>query len=99
MRYKGSVEDRVHELLSERLENIHNLFGQIPDVLEDVWIDVALNDIEEAKKKIDAVPKQHPFNLRYHINVGKVDWESCAKVLDNREKKKHLMAGLSLIHI
>jgi len=61
--------------------------------LEDVWIDVALNDIEEAKKKIDAVPKKHPFELRYHVNVGKVDWESCAKVLDNYEKKKHLMMG------
>lgn len=93
MRYKDSVEDRVHELLSERLENIHSLFGQIPDVLEDVWIDVALKDIEGAKKRIDAVPKQHPFDLRYHINVSKVDWESCAEVLDNEEKKKHLMMG------
>jgi Helicase conserved C-terminal domain. len=51
MRYKDSVEDRVHELLSERLENIHNIFGQIPDILEDVWVDVALNNIEEAKKE------------------------------------------------
>lgn len=93
MRYKGSVEDRVHSLLSERLANIHGMFGQIPDVLEDVWIHVALNDIEEAKRKIDAIPKQHPFELRYHVNVGKVDWESCAKVLDSREKRKHLMAG------
>jgi len=41
MRYQGSVEDRVHELLSSRLEDIHGLFGQIPDILEDVWIDVA----------------------------------------------------------
>ena len=63
MRYKGSVEDRVHSLLSERLENIHGMFGQIPDVLQDVWIDVALNDIEEAQRKIDAVPKTHPFGL------------------------------------
>ncbi|WP_422448090.1 phospholipase D-like domain-containing anti-phage protein [Thermoanaerobacterium sp. DL9XJH110] len=93
MRYKGSVEDRVHSLLSERLANIYGMFGQIPDVLEDVWIHVALNDIEEAKRKIDAIPKQHPFELRYHANVGKVDWESCAKVLDSREKRKHLMAG------
>jgi len=46
-----------------------------------------------AKQKIDAMPKQHPFELRYHVNVGKVDWESCAKVLDSREKRKHLMAG------
>lgn len=95
MRYKGSVEDRVHYLLSERLENIHGLFGQIPDVLEDVWIDVALNDIEEAKRKIDAVPKTHPFNLRYHVNVGKIDWESCVKVLDSTEKRKHLVTGWS----
>ena len=75
MRYKGSVEDRVHSLLSERLANIHGLFGQIPDVLEDVWVDVALNDIEEARKKIDEVPNQHPFELRYHEHVGKVDWD------------------------
>lgn len=32
MRYKDSVEDKVHHILSERLENIHNLFGQIPDI-------------------------------------------------------------------
>jgi superfamily II DNA/RNA helicase len=42
MRYADSVEDRVHDLLSERLENIANLFGQIPDILEDVWIDMAV---------------------------------------------------------
>ena len=28
MRYRDSVEDRVHELLSDRLEGIYNLFGQ-----------------------------------------------------------------------
>lgn len=92
MRYKDSVEDRVHELLSSRLENIHNLFGQIPDVLEDVWVKVALNEIEEAKHIIDAVPKQHPFELRYN-QVKKINWESCATVLDNREKTKYLMTG------
>lgn len=92
-RYKGSVEDRVHYILSERLENIHELFGQIPDILEDVWIDVALNDIEEAQRKIDEVPKTHPFGLRYHVNVERVDWESCVKVLDRAEKRAHLKIG------
>lgn len=37
MRYKDSVEDKVHFMLSERLESIHSLFGQIPDILQDVW--------------------------------------------------------------
>jgi len=92
MRYKDSVEDRVHHLLSSRLENIYNLFGQIPDVLEDVWVKVALNQIEEAKYIIDAVPKQHPFELRYN-QIKPINWESCATVLDNTEKKKFLMNG------
>lgn len=93
MRYKNSVEDKVHAILSERLENIHMLFGQIPDVLEDVWIQVALDDIEKAKRIIDEVPKYHPFELRYEKGIGKVDWESCATVLDNTETKKYLMSG------
>lgn len=91
MRYKDSVEDRVHSMLSERLENIHDMFGQIPDVLEDVWIQVALDDIDQANRIIDEVPKSHPFKLKYEKGVGKVDWESCTKILDNIEKRKYLM--------
>ncbi len=92
MRYKDSVEDRVHDLLSDRLENIYQLFGQLPDVLEDVWIDVALGEIARAKQTIDAVPKQHPFELRYH-KIEKVPWESCTKVLDAIDRRKCLMEG------
>ncbi|WP_299996286.1 phospholipase D-like domain-containing anti-phage protein [uncultured Clostridium sp.] len=91
MRYKDSVEDKVHSMLSERLESIHNMFGQIPDILEDVWIKVALNDIEEANRKIDEFPKYHPFQLRYERGVGKVNWEECTEVLDKVEKRKYLM--------
>lgn len=93
MRYKDSVEDRVHSMLSERLANIHNLFGQLPDILQDVWIDIALNDIEKAKERIDSVPDKHPFDLRYQTCVGKVDWESCSTVLAATEKRKYLMNG------
>jgi hypothetical protein len=93
MRYAGSVEDRVHELLSVRLADITNLFGQLPDVLEDAWIDVALGDIERAKQTIDAVPKKHPFQIRYH-HVKKVDWETCARVLNAEERRRTLTEGL-----
>ncbi len=30
LRYRDSVEDRVHQVLADRLEAIHGLFGQIP---------------------------------------------------------------------
>ena len=93
MRYLGSVEDRVHQLLSSRLADIHAMFGQVPDVLEDVWIDVALGQIERAKKVIAAVPEKHPFNIRYE-RIKKTDWESCEKVLSAHEKEKMLKTRL-----
>ncbi len=92
MRYKDSVEDRVHELLSNRLQDIYSLFGQIPDVLEDVWVAMALGEKEQAKKIIDAVPQSHHFEIRY-AKVEKIDWESCRKVLDQKEKQLILRAN------
>ena len=92
MRYKDSVEDRVHELLSSRLQDIYTLFGQLPDVLEDAWVAVALGEKEQAAKIIDAVPEQHPFELRY-TKVEQIDWESCRQVLDAQEKRRVLSAG------
>lgn len=93
LRYKDSVEDRVHSLLSERFKNIHGVFGQLPDVLEDVWVDIALNDIERAKQRISEVPEKHPFENRYNNSVGKIDWESCTKVLDRKEMRKYFLEG------
>ncbi|MGH9967263.1 MAG: phospholipase D-like domain-containing anti-phage protein [Pyrinomonadaceae bacterium] len=92
MRYHGSVEDRVHQLLSSRLQDIHTLFGQVPDVLEDVWIDVALGEEQHAKKIIAAVPKQHPFDIKYQ-RIEKVDWESCERVLSEKAKRTSLSKG------
>jgi superfamily II DNA or RNA helicase len=89
MRYKDSVEDRIHELLSERLEQIHGVFGQIPDVLEDAWVSVALDKIEDAKARINAIPKKHPFEIKYN-RIESIDWESCKSVLDKSEIKNLL---------
>jgi superfamily II DNA/RNA helicase len=90
MRYRGSVEDRVHELLSDRLEGIYDLFGQIPDVLEDVWIDVANGEIENAKKLIDSVKPEHPFDEKYN-QITEIDWDSCSNVLNADEKRNILL--------
>lgn len=92
MRYRGSVEDRVHELLSGRLEDIFALFGQVPDVLEDVWIDIANGEIEKAKKLIDSVKPRHPFDERYN-QISEIDWETCSKVLNTEDKMKILKSS------
>ncbi len=92
MRYLDSVEDRVHQLLSTRLQGIYTLFGQVPDVLEDVWIDVALGEVEKAKQVIAAIPKKHPFDIKYQ-RIEKIDWETCERVLAKEVKRAALSKG------
>jgi hypothetical protein len=92
LRYLGSVEDRVHQLLSSRLQDIYTLFGQLPDVLEDVWIDVAMGETERAKQIIEAVPRQHPFDVKYRP-ISKNDWESCERVLASGAVRAVLSRG------
>ncbi len=93
IRYSGSVEDRVHDLLSDRLQNINTIFGQIPDVLEDVWVQVAQNNIDDAKKTINALPPKHPFELKYERPLGDIPWEECSVVLDKIEMLETLRKG------
>lgn len=82
LRYRGSVEDRVHNVLADRLEAIHGLFGQIPDTLEDVWVQIALNEEAEASQLIDrAAATRNPFDVKYS-RVEDANWEACSSVLN-----------------
>ena len=91
LRYRGSVEDRVHELLSSRLASIRDMFGQIPDVLEDVWVDVAKGEIAEAERHINEVQNiKHPFDERYS-EVKDIDWDTCTTVLSSSDIKDLMM--------
>ena len=90
LRYKDSVEDRVHQVLADRLEAIHGLFGQIPDTLEDVWVRVALHEEAEAKQLIDrTVATRNPFDVKYS-KVEDDDWETCSTVLNKVSVKEIL---------
>ena len=91
LRYRGSVEDRVHQVLADRLEAIHQLFGQIPDTLEDVWVQIALEGEQEARQLIDrTVATRNPFDAKYS-RVEDADWETCSLVLDPRAVREQLL--------
>ncbi|MDP1525047.1 MAG: phospholipase D-like domain-containing protein [Rhodocyclaceae bacterium] len=93
LRYRGSVEDRVHQVLADRLEAIHGLFGQIPDTLEDVWVQVALNDEQAANQLIDrTTATRNPFDTKYS-KVEDADWETCASVLNASSMRELLSHG------
>ena len=67
------------------------MFGQLPDVLEDVWGDVAVGNIKAAERRIDAMPEKHPFEIKYHDQVKNVDWESCSEILQQKDIQKVLL--------
>ena len=93
LRYRDSVEDRVHQVLADRLEAIHGLFGQIPDTLEDVWVQVALNDEQAARQLIDRTTEtRNPFDVKYS-KVEDADWETCEAVLNPISVKEILSRG------
>lgn len=93
LRYRDSVEDRVHQVLADRLESIHGLFGQIPDTLEDVWVQVALNDEQAARQLIDrTTATRNPFDVKYS-KVEDADWETCASVLNGVSMRELLSKG------
>ena len=93
LRYLDSVEDRVHQVLADRLASIHTLFGQIPDTLEDVWVKVALHDEQAARQLIDrTTATRNPFDVKYS-KVEDDDWETCSSVLNKVSMKEMLSKG------
>ena len=94
LRYKDSIEDKVHEALSERLQAVHDLFGQVPDTLSDIWIDILEGNEERARERIDFVMKQNPFVVKYdNIPSQTNDWSTCKAVLSKKEAQTQLLKG------
>ena len=88
--YRGSVKVRVHDGLAGRLEAIHDLFRQIPDTLEDVWVETAMSNEEAAKQLIDRTSiTRNPFDAKYS-KVEDTDWETSPLVMDPSAVKKIL---------
>lgn len=92
LRYCDSVEDEVHAVLSGRLKEIQSVFGTLPDMLEDAWIQAALGDREAARRLIEAVPR-HSFDIRYTEHLPDTDWNRCEQVLNRHDLVDALRLG------
>ena len=53
----------------------------------------ALGAVEEAKRKIEEVPRRHPFELRYANDMPASAWERCTQVLDKQDVLGTLKQG------
>jgi superfamily II DNA/RNA helicase len=93
--YQDTRDEKVYERLSRRMKDRYDLFGGLPDVIEDDWIE----DIETLDLKlseyIDKQRRATAFELRYSDTIDPPDepWERCSQVLSRRDIAEHLSRG------
>lgn len=76
----------------ERLQQEFDALWSSPFAVD--LAEFVIGDLDRLARRetIDAVPDQHPFALRYR-EVERVDWESCARVLDDGVRRRSLARG------
>jgi hypothetical protein len=96
--YAKTRDEWVYEVLSQRLKDKFDIFGALPDTIDDEWID----DIEELGEEIDKyiekrAAAKNVFEIRYQgddaIDPSKDRWELCEKVLAKQELVERLSEG------
>ena len=96
--YAKTRDERVYEVLSQRLKDKFDIFGALPDTIDDEWIE----DVEQLGEEIDKyIEKQaeakNVFEIRYQgddsIDPTKDRWELCTRVLAKSELVERLSEG------
>jgi superfamily II DNA/RNA helicase len=96
--YAQTRDEKVYSVLSRRLKDKFDIFGSLPDTLDDEWIDDQQQMDEELDKYIERrQAAKNAFELRYQtresIDPGKERWELCSKVLARTELLEKLNEG------
>lgn len=96
--YAQTRDEKVYSVLSRRLKDKFDIFGSLPDTLDDEWIDDQQQMDEELDKYIERRESaKNSFELRYQtresIDPGKERWELCSKVLSRSELLDRLNDG------
>jgi hypothetical protein len=67
--YHGTVDEKVYETLSSRMQDRFNIFGTLPDVIRDDWIE-GIENLSEKPREYTIQKKQtNAFDLRYAADV------------------------------
>ena len=86
--YHNTQDERIYQVLSRRMKDRYDIFGGLPDTIEDDWIE----NIEKLEDMMDEYihlrEQAHDvFEMRYQktIDPDKDRWETCSKVLSRRD--------------
>lgn len=87
--YSGTIDERVYQRLSERMQDRYDILGSLPDTIEDEWIENIERLEEELKSFTKPESPADVFSLRYgdflEIGDGDADWELWTKVVSRRD--------------
>ncbi len=96
--YANTRDEKVYSVLSQRLKDKFDIFGSLPDTLDDEWIDDQEQMDEELDKYVERRDAaRNAFEIRYQtrdsIDPGKERWELCSRVLSRNELLHRLNDG------
>lgn len=86
--YSDTQDEKVYQALSRRMKDRYDIFGGLPDTIEDEWIENVELLEEMMDKYIHLRQKARDvFELRYQetIDPNKDRWELCSRVLSQRD--------------
>ena len=93
--YHDTQDERVYAALSQRMRDRFDIFGSLPDTIDDDWIE----DIERLEEMMDKYmhlrqDARDAFEIRYEREVSpdKDRWELCSRVLARRDIMEKLSA-------
>ncbi|BCG58099.1 phospholipase D-like domain-containing anti-phage protein [Paenibacillus sp. URB8-2] len=86
--YSETQDEKVYNVLSERLRDTYDIFGSLPDTIYDEWIE----NEEELKERMNEYlherkKAQDAFSVKYRGTLDPAAhlWERCASVLSRRD--------------
>jgi len=86
--YAETQDEKVYNVLSERLKDSFDIFGSLPETIEDEWID----DEQNLRAQMDSYlhereKAQNAFSVKYRASVDPEanKWEFCSQVLSRRD--------------
>jgi superfamily II DNA or RNA helicase len=86
--YHDTQDEKVYQVLSRRLHDKFDIFGGLPDTIEDDWIDTAEKLAAMLDQYIHLRQKARDvFELRYKetIDPDQHRWELCSRVLARKD--------------
>ncbi|QUS61830.1 phospholipase D-like domain-containing anti-phage protein [Synechocystis sp. PCC 7338] len=95
--YQDTVDEKIYETLSARMKDRFELFGSLPDTIQDDWIENIERLDEKLDEYIETQKRVNGFDIRYNANLDteEDEWRNCAQVLSRRSIDTLMRTGWS----